>query len=67
MIEFFNHLFGSEFMPHGHCYLWRPELLWLHAISDCIITLSYYFIPLALIYNAFLGRFIAGFTGGAFR
>jgi multiple sugar transport system permease protein len=24
-------------------------------------------IPLALIYNAFLGRFIAGFTGGAFR
>jgi hypothetical protein len=24
-------------------------------------------IPLALIYNAFLDRFIAGFTGGAFR
>ena len=24
-------------------------------------------IPLALIYNAFLNRFIAGFTGGAFR
>jgi hypothetical protein len=24
-------------------------------------------IPLALVYNAFLDRFIAGFTGGAFR
>ena len=24
-------------------------------------------IPLALLYNAFLNRFIAGFTGGAFR
>ena len=24
-------------------------------------------IPLALLYNAFLDRFIAGFTGGAFR
>jgi hypothetical protein len=24
-------------------------------------------IPLALIYNAFLNRFITGFTGGAFR
>jgi ABC-type glycerol-3-phosphate transport system permease component len=24
-------------------------------------------IPIALLYNAFLDRFIAGFTGGAFR
>jgi multiple sugar transport system permease protein len=24
-------------------------------------------IPLALLYNVFLNRFIAGFTGGAFR
>jgi hypothetical protein len=24
-------------------------------------------IPLALVYNVFLNRFIAGFTGGAFR
>jgi multiple sugar transport system permease protein len=24
-------------------------------------------VPLALLYNAFLNRFIAGFTGGAFR
>jgi len=24
-------------------------------------------IPLALLYNSFLNRFIAGFTGGAFR
>lgn len=37
-------------MPHGHCYFWRPELIWLNVISDGLITLSYYFIPLALIY-----------------
>jgi PAS domain S-box-containing protein len=37
-------------MPHGFCYLWKPEILWLHAISDGLITLSYYVIPVMLIY-----------------
>src|ERR1700730_15486453 len=37
-------------MPHGACYLWRPEIVWLHAISDGFITLSYYLIPVFLIY-----------------
>jgi len=50
MIEFFSKLFRSDFMPHGHCYLWRPELVWLHVISDSLITISYYFIPVALVY-----------------
>jgi len=35
-------------MPHGFCYRWEPEVLWLNAISDAVITLSYYMIPLAL-------------------
>ena len=38
------------FMPHGHCYLWRPELVWLHAGSDMLIGLSYVAISVALIY-----------------
>ncbi len=50
MFDFLKNLFGSDFMPHGHCYLWRPELVWLHALSDGLIAVSYYFIPLALMY-----------------
>jgi len=50
MSLFFSRLFEQDFMPHGVCYLWTPEIIWLHAISDSIITLSYYVIPLALVY-----------------
>ncbi len=37
-------------MPHGHCYLWSPSLLWLHVICDALIVLSYFSIPLGLLY-----------------
>src|SRR5258705_5778138 len=37
-------------MPHGHCYLWKPELIWLHAVTDGLIALSYYLIPVTLVY-----------------
>ncbi|MET3117652.1 signal transduction histidine kinase [Undibacterium sp. GrIS 1.8] len=40
----------SEFMPHGHCYLWTPSLLWLYVASDTLTGISYYSIPLALIF-----------------
>ncbi|MCB0328259.1 MAG: hypothetical protein KDD70_01310, partial [Bdellovibrionales bacterium] len=50
MIEFFSKLFSSEFMPHGHCYLWQPEILWLHVVSDATIAIAYYSIPVALLY-----------------
>ncbi|MGC2259770.1 MAG: PAS domain S-box protein, partial [Candidatus Sulfotelmatobacter sp.] len=40
----------SEFMPHGYCYLWDPWIIWLHVISDGLITLSYYAIPVILVY-----------------
>jgi signal transduction histidine kinase len=40
----------DRFMPHGHCYLWIPELLWTNVISDAVITLSYLTIPITLIY-----------------
>lgn len=35
-------------MPHGFCYFWNPGLVWLHVVSDVLIALSYYAIPLAL-------------------
>jgi PAS domain S-box-containing protein len=41
---------SSDFMPHGYCYLWDPQILWLNVISDGLITLSYYTIPVILIY-----------------
>jgi PAS domain S-box-containing protein len=50
MSEFLRRLFSSDFMGHGYCYLWKPEIVWLHAISDGLIALSYYFIPLVLAY-----------------
>ena len=50
MREFLLKLFSSDFMGHGYCYLWKPEIVWLHAISDSTIMLSYYLIPLALVY-----------------
>ncbi len=37
-------------MAHGYCYLWKPELVWLHAGSDFLIALAYYSIPLMLVY-----------------
>lgn len=47
--------FNSEnFMPHGHCFLWLPQILWLHVISDMLIAIAYYSIPASLLY--FVGR-----------
>lgn len=36
------------YMPHGHCYLWDPGLVWLHLISDALIALAYISIPFTL-------------------
>lgn len=41
---------STDFMPHGHCYLWRKDLLFLHVISDSFIGLAYFLIPIAIIY-----------------
>jgi two-component system sensor kinase FixL len=41
---------SSNFAPHGLCLLWQPELIWLHVISDSVVGLSYYSIPVALVY-----------------
>lgn len=50
MLDFFTRFFDAGFMPHGHCYRWEPDLLWLHAGSDSAIALAYYTIPLLLVY-----------------
>jgi signal transduction histidine kinase len=39
---------SASFMPHGHCYLWIPALLWLHVVSDIVIGVAYLGISLIL-------------------
>src|SRR3984957_1853512 len=46
----FTQLLSPDFMPHGVCYLWDARMVWLHVISDGLIALSYYCIPVVLIY-----------------
>jgi signal transduction histidine kinase len=45
--DYFN---STGFMPHGHCFLWTPSLLWTYVAADSIIAASYYTIPIALWY-----------------
>ena len=42
--------FFSEygFMPHGHCYLWKPWLMGIHVVSDLLIGLAYLSISITL-------------------
>jgi diguanylate cyclase (GGDEF)-like protein/PAS domain S-box-containing protein len=42
----------QHLMPHGYCLSWNPSLLWSYAVSDAVITLSYFSIPFALWYFA---------------
>lgn len=39
----------ESFMPHGHCYLWTPDILWMNIIGDVLIFLSYTIIPIVII------------------
>jgi PAS domain S-box-containing protein len=55
MWDILNNFFSAEnFIPHGHCYLWKPGLVWMHLLSDLLIGIAYYSIPATLIY--FVGK-----------
>ena len=43
-------IIAEFFIPHGHCYLWKPELVGLHIVSDTLTAVAYYSIPLMLTY-----------------
>jgi diguanylate cyclase (GGDEF)-like protein/PAS domain S-box-containing protein len=45
-----NFLLSNQFIPHGHCYLWKPELVGLHILSDALTAIAYFSIPAMLIY-----------------
>jgi len=49
MLSALQSLFDTASLsPHGICLLWRPELVWLHVVSDSIIAISYFSIPFVL-------------------
>jgi signal transduction histidine kinase len=51
MFEKIGELFATNgFMPHGHCYLWQPGMVWLQVISNGMIGLSYVAISSTLAY-----------------
>jgi len=41
---------ARDLLPHGFSYQWKPALIGLHAISDTLIALAYFLIPVALIH-----------------
>ena len=47
-MDVLHKLLENDFMPHGVCYLWRPDILWLNVGSDLLIAAAYYSIPLVL-------------------
>ena len=49
MFDFVRTLLNVDSLsPHGICLLWRPELIWTHAVSDAIIGVAYFSIPVVL-------------------
>jgi signal transduction histidine kinase len=51
MIDYFQRLLGERGLaPHGFCLLWDPALIWTHVISDALIGLAYFSIPVAIAY-----------------
>ena len=51
MLNTLTNLFASNgFLPHGYCLQWTPGLLWAYVVSDSLIAVAYYSIPIALWY-----------------
>ena len=48
-MSFLQSLFDDQGLtPHGFCLSWDPELMGVHVVSDLLIGLSYYSIPIVL-------------------
>jgi hypothetical protein len=41
MWEWLERIFGQGFMPHGHCYLWSPPMVWTQVSSNLMIGVAY--------------------------
>lgn len=52
MKEFLSKIVESDFMPHGHCYFWKTEIVAMNVGGDSMIMTAYYSIPFMLFYFA---------------
>lgn len=43
-------MLSTIFIPHGHCYLWKTGLVLLNVVSDSVIAIAYFTIPIMLVY-----------------
>ena len=50
MPDLLSTFFANNFIPHGHCYLWKPGLVWLHLTSDVVTAFAYYLVAFAIVY-----------------
>ena len=51
MMSYISSFFlSADYIPHGLCLAWQPELIALHVGSDAAIAIAYYSIPFALMY-----------------
>jgi signal transduction histidine kinase/CheY-like chemotaxis protein len=52
-----THVLSSRgLLPHGHCYLWQPQLVGLHVVSDLLIGIAYFVISITLAYLVYRAR-----------
>ncbi|HET8695151.1 MAG TPA: hypothetical protein VFM33_10825, partial [Aquabacterium sp.] len=49
MLDLTSLLARQGFLPHGYCFTWSPTLVWPMVVSDALIALSYFSIPLAIL------------------
>lgn len=63
--DFLRQLFSTDFMPRGHCYWWNGNLMWLHAVADFLIGLSYG-VAAALLFFLFRKRRTDGMSQAVF-
>jgi len=41
MWQWLERVFGRGFMPHGHCYLWSPQMVWTQVSANLLIGIAY--------------------------
>jgi PAS domain S-box-containing protein len=49
-MNFLKLFISGEFQPHGFCYQWNSGLVWLNVLSDFLIALAYFTIPITLVW-----------------
>lgn len=49
MGEIIDIIFSDQFIPHGFCFMWRPELVWMHVLADLTIAIAYFSIPITIV------------------